>query len=167
MKPTNESAADRHASISIFPRPLAHFWLMSEPGNLRHAHVPLGRERLPLRVTGCLPEGVSATAAVPQIGADLLHRASRRSRAQKPTVRSSVSFRPMQGSPLGQPVKTSVQRYLGHDRRGRVSRAKRQRDTPLHYGASNALATRSTMSFGVRMMASLCFCTSVPGAGSM
>jgi hypothetical protein len=30
---------------------------------------------------GCLPESVSATAAIPQIAADLLHRPSRQSRA--------------------------------------------------------------------------------------
>ncbi len=54
--------------------------------------------------------GRSGTSGVAQTAADLLHCASRQSRAR--AVRSSVSFRLTdEGSLLGQPVKTSVQRY--------------------------------------------------------
>lgn len=38
--------------------------------------------RGPHRITGCLPECVSATTAIPQIVADLVHSASRRPRAK-------------------------------------------------------------------------------------
>jgi hypothetical protein len=47
------------------------------------------RPELPVWVKGYLPKCASATVAVPQMAADLLHRASRQRRA-KPAVRSSV-----------------------------------------------------------------------------
>jgi hypothetical protein len=53
---------------------------------------------LPLRVTSGLPECVAATAAVAQTAADLL----------RARVGGGLQIK---GSPLGQPVKTSLRRY--------------------------------------------------------
>jgi len=55
--------------------------------------------RCPTWVMGCRQDQVGSTTGVPQIVADLLRRASRRSRP-KPTVRFSASFRLTEGSPL-------------------------------------------------------------------
>jgi hypothetical protein len=50
--------------------------------------------RCPNRVTGCLPDCVSATAGVRQIAADLLHRLSRQKSGHVQTSRT-----PFQASP--------------------------------------------------------------------
>jgi hypothetical protein len=69
-------------------------------------------------VTGCLPECSSATAAVPQIAANLLHRQSRQPRANsglKPIQASGVSFPTALGVPIRLVLIALPQRGVRHD----------------------------------------------------